>query len=69
MNDRVKMTEMKALQLGQGTTESTGVGENRLRRRIGLITEKGFEFRVKMMRGEGSRGAGIHAGYNSLKIP
>jgi len=38
--------------LGQGAKEPAGVGASSLRRK-GLIKEKGLEFRVKLMRGEG----------------
>jgi len=46
MNDRVKMTVRWNRKLGQGASEPTGVGANRLRRK-GLFKEKSFKLRVK----------------------
>jgi len=44
--------EMKKRWLDHGAREPTRVGTNRLRGK-GLIKDKGFEFKVKLMRGEG----------------
>jgi len=52
MNDRVKMTEMKTVSRVKGPENRQGSVQTRLRRK-GLFKKKGFEFRVKLMRGQG----------------
>jgi len=52
MNDRVKMTEMKTVSRVKGPENQQDLVQTRLRRK-GLFKQKGFEFRVKLMRGQG----------------
>jgi len=52
MNDRVKMTEMKTVSRVKGPENQEELVQTRLRRK-GLFKKKGFEFRVKLMRGQG----------------
>jgi len=50
MKDRVDMTvRRKLLAIDKGVREPTGVGTNNRLRRKGLIKEKGFEFRMKLI--------------------
>jgi len=51
MND-VKMTEMKTVNRVKGPENQQELEQTRLRRK-GLFKKKGFEFRVKLMRGQG----------------
>jgi len=52
MNDRVKMTEMKTVSRVKGPENRPELVQTRLRRKR-LFKKKGFEFRVKLMRGQG----------------
>jgi len=52
MNDRVKMIEIKTVSRVKGPENRQELVQARLRRK-GLFKKKGFEFRVKLMRGQG----------------
>jgi len=54
MNDTVKMTEMKTVSRVKGSENRQELVQTRLRRK-GLFEKKGFEFRVKLMRGQGMK--------------